>query len=378
MNEVKKCSLSGISFMLESDAYAMLKEYVETLEKSYGKQPEGSEIVADIEARIAELILSTQDNARVVERPLIANIIAQLGSAEAISEESSTDDETPVHEEPRIPRRLYRDMENARLGGVCSGIAKYFDKDPSWVRLATVSPLLIVSLSLLPHMLYLQNVGFSLFCVSLLSYLVMWFAVPAARSPRQKLEASGQRITVQSIRSTSAGAAANDVDRKARPVVAETVTVFGRLLIIVLKLLGCVAVFGLTIAAVALIIGIFAVVGCDMTGMGDFVPWGPLEILRHTNSVAVMGILLVLIPDMLLLYVLICLLARTRVRRSIMLGLFLLWIVILVALPFTAVRRANAGREKFNYTYENSETLERHEYLLDSIENAAEQYEWIE
>ncbi len=101
---------------------------------------DGAEIVADIEARIAELILSAQDNTRIVEKPLILNIIRQMGSAEDISRESVDRD---LHcDTPRIPRRLYRDTENAKLGGVCAGIGKYFDIDPVWVRLGLFLPLL--------------------------------------------------------------------------------------------------------------------------------------------------------------------------------------------------------------------------------------------
>ena len=128
MKEVKKCSISGIAFTMDVDAYEALDAYLESLKKSYKDTPDGAEIVADIEARIAELILSTQDNTRVVEKPLMLNIIAQMGSAEDISEESS--DRDLQCETPRIPRRLYRDTENAKLGGVCAGIGKYFDIDP--------------------------------------------------------------------------------------------------------------------------------------------------------------------------------------------------------------------------------------------------------
>ena len=60
---------------------------------AYNENPDGEEIIADIEARIAELILSTQDNGRTVALPLVKNIIAQLGSAAEIEEESSTSEE---------------------------------------------------------------------------------------------------------------------------------------------------------------------------------------------------------------------------------------------------------------------------------------------
>jgi phage shock protein C len=35
-------------------------------------------------------------------------------------------------------KKLYRSRENAMIGGVCAGLAEYFDIDPSLVRLATV------------------------------------------------------------------------------------------------------------------------------------------------------------------------------------------------------------------------------------------------
>ena len=37
-----------------------------------------------------------------------------------------------------MKKRLYKDHSNKKLCGVCSGIAKYFDIDPTVVRLALV------------------------------------------------------------------------------------------------------------------------------------------------------------------------------------------------------------------------------------------------
>ena len=38
-----------------------------------------------------------------------------------------------------MKKRLYKDHSNEKLCGVCSGIAKYFDLDPTVVRLALVA-----------------------------------------------------------------------------------------------------------------------------------------------------------------------------------------------------------------------------------------------
>ena len=81
MNEIKKCSVAGISFTMEKDAYQTLTEYLDSLRKTYNDTEEGNEIIADIEARIAELILSAIQVDAIVTKPLISNIIKQLGSA---------------------------------------------------------------------------------------------------------------------------------------------------------------------------------------------------------------------------------------------------------------------------------------------------------
>ena len=377
MKETKKCSLSGLAFTIEDDAYVTLKEYLDSLKKAYSKDPDGSEIIADIEARIVELILSAQDSERVVERPLIMNIIAQLGTAEDIREESAVDEEDSTRTpqgEPRIPRRLYRDMENARLGGVCAGIAKYFNIETAWVRLACFVPLLLEFMSsAIPFMSWFNALGGNLFGCIVLSYLIMWIAVPAARTARQKLEANGEKITVQSIRDASAGGNNNDTDRVARPVIAETVTVFGRILIFLLKMLAALIVFGLTIVALALFMGLCVLLFGNFN-LGDI--GGPASVLMsvaHGKLIAILCVSIVFIPVIILVYLLGCLIFGAKLNRWVLFVMFLLWIVSMVALPVIAVRD-NLPKIHSNYTYNHAEYTSEHNRLQDSIEREAEQY----
>lgn len=371
MKEIKKCSISGLSFRMEEEAWVLLNDYIESLKANYRDTPDGGEITADIEARIAELILSTQDSDRVVERPLVANIIAQLGSAEDILEESTPDSDerrTP-HGEPRIPRRLYRDMDNARLGGVCSGLAKYFGVEAVWLRLAALSPLLLIFVSV-PFVRW--DVGASLFWVVCICYLVMWFAVPAARTPRQKLEASGERITVHSIRDTSAEIS-RDVDKKARPVIAETVTLFGRLFILLMKIFAAAVFLALTLLALALLIALCIVIfaGPELFGRMGL----PGDILLNMDGgmlLAVLGIVFLLLPALLVLYVLACLLLGSKPNRAALLVMFLLWIATIVALPVITVK--SGARAGIDYSYHDDDRMDEHERMMDSIERVAEHY----
>ena len=112
MKEVKKCSISGVAFTMDADS-TNPRNYLESLKTTYKDTADGAEIVADIEARIAELILSAQDNTRIVEKPLILNIIRQMGSAEDISGRRVDRD---LHCTPRIPRRLYCDTGKRQAG----------------------------------------------------------------------------------------------------------------------------------------------------------------------------------------------------------------------------------------------------------------------
>jgi phage shock protein PspC (stress-responsive transcriptional regulator) len=57
-----------------------------------------------------------------------------------------------------IPKRLYRDEQNKVLGGVCSGIANYFNIDPLVVRI-----------------LWIFLIG-----INILGYLILWIAVPSS------------------------------------------------------------------------------------------------------------------------------------------------------------------------------------------------------
>lgn len=41
MNEVKKCSISGVGFTLNTDAYEALERYLESLKQTYRENPDG-------------------------------------------------------------------------------------------------------------------------------------------------------------------------------------------------------------------------------------------------------------------------------------------------------------------------------------------------
>ncbi len=327
MNEIKKCSISGVAFTLDKEAYETLENYLNGLHEAYRHSADGPEIVADIEARIAELILSVQDGGQVVEKPLILNIIDQLGHIEELSGEQQENggarEDDDLQPADRIPRRLYRDPENAKLGGVCAGLGKYFDIDPVWIRLGLFVPLILMIFSS-GTFSFLSALFGNLTGACLLCYLVLWFAIPSARSARQKLEMEGSPVTVRNVAQTAM--AANETDSKAKPIIAETVSVFGKVVLILLKLFAGFVVLGLIITACAFIIGLISILigGPEMLGIPIWLP--------------VLAILMVLIPNLLLIYVLMCLIASRKPGDRTIWTSLVLWVLTIIACLITAFR----------------------------------------
>ena len=105
---------------------------------------------------------------------------------------------------------------------------------------------------------------------------------------------------------------------------AEAVSVFGKVVLILLKLFAGLLVFGLIMGACALIIGLFALV---VGGGGILSPFFPLGM---TLWVPILGIFIVLIPVILLIYVLMCLIASRKPGGTAVLIIFLLWLCIAI------------------------------------------------
>ncbi len=364
MDQIKKCSLAGISFTLEADAYAALEGYIQSLQEAYKSTPDGEEIVADIEARIAELILSAVPADAIVTKPLILNIIKQLGSAEEI------DSEQPEYEEPRqaettdpagnprIPRRLYRDVQHHKLGGVCAGIANYFDIDSTLVRLAAIAPILIwlfgeMNLFLL-H--YIEGFMGQLTGLVVLGYIVMWFTIPSASTARQKLEMKGERITTDSIRENVQSAT---TEERSRTLLADIVNIFGKILLICLKVLAAILMVGLVVGVCVL----------TMVAIAGF----PMLTFDAVTGISLLAFYFVaVIPLLILIYLVIMLLISQRPKGRVLLVMFILWIISLVGMTLSAIKspaRFDRSIENlFESVFEHDEEILYKEFTQEEID----------
>jgi phage shock protein PspC (stress-responsive transcriptional regulator) len=105
-------------------------------------------------------------------------------------------------------KRLYRNPDDKVIGGVAGGLAAYFDKSVSTIRLIFAAPLI---LSVLIGVLkgfswdydfdFALNLGFgSLSGTFILIYVVLWIVLPEAHTDYEKMEMRGERVDVNRIR----------------------------------------------------------------------------------------------------------------------------------------------------------------------------------
>ena len=361
MNEIKKCSLAGVSFTMELDAYQALNDYIDSLKRSYEGDPDGEEIIADIEARIAELILSAQPANCIVCLPIVRNIIKQMGSAEEIDDEKSENSQTIQDTEttdrngnPRFPRRLYRDLQNRKLGGVCAGLANYFAWDVTWVRLLFALPIAIAIFGTIR--IFGINIMIPNFSMLVgLGYLIMWFTIPAASSARQKLEMNGERVTAHNIRQATQ---AQPVDAPERTILANIVIIFGKILLIILKIIAAFILVGLVVGAGVL----------TLVAFGAF----PMLAFDAITGVALMSFFAVVtIPLFVLIYLTIALLISRRPNGKAILIVFIFWLASLVTMTVSAIKSsvdfANSIENAFNSVFKHDQDILFEEFSEDEI-----------
>jgi phage shock protein PspC (stress-responsive transcriptional regulator) len=334
MKKALKINLSGQIFHIDEDAYEKLKVYLDTIGSHFSNANESSEIMSDIESRIAELFKGKMtDENQVITLKEVNEIIDIMGRPEEIA----SDDQPEPHESNRSKRqnrRLYRDPENSVFGGVCSGLAAYFNLDILLVRVLFI-------------VLTIVGGGLPIFL-----YLVLWIAVPKALSAAQKLEMRGEKITVSNIEKTvrEEYESVKDNLKKARTSESyrRTEDFFTRFLhvigVIVLAILKIVLGF---IAVVFIILGIsilFGALGFAFLGVSSL-PFHmnhnidmnfpdliqPFFNPANVNMVVFAVSILILIPVIAIIYALFKLIFRFKGRdKTLGLAAVTIWVLALI------------------------------------------------
>jgi phage shock protein PspC (stress-responsive transcriptional regulator) len=173
-------NIGGWSFNIDEDAYSELKRYLKNLELHFAGEQSSSEILSDIESRMAELFRARLTTYKqVITMDDVRYAISVLGTPEDISDNESTS----ARDKFSSPgyHRMYRDPDHRIIGGVCAGIGSYWNIEPWIVRLIFA--------------------GFTaLGGLGVLVYLILYIVLPEAKTTAQKIEMKGEPVNIHNIK----------------------------------------------------------------------------------------------------------------------------------------------------------------------------------
>ncbi|CAH8293700.1 phage shock protein C (PspC) family protein [Mariniflexile fucanivorans] len=184
MNKTVNINLAGTFFHIDEDAYLKLQRYLEAIKRSFTDSQGRNEIIADIEARIAELFNErVQNDRQVIRIKEVDEVISIMGQPEdyLVDDEIFEDEPQMAYErKSSVSKKLFRDTDNSYIGGVASGLGHYLGIDTIWIRLLWV--LLIFGMG-----------------TGILLYILLWILVPEAKTTAEKIIMTGEPVNISNI-----------------------------------------------------------------------------------------------------------------------------------------------------------------------------------
>ena len=256
MNKTITSNIAGYVFHIDENAFDKLDAYLNTI-RSYFTDSQGKdEIIADIEARLAEMLHEKiGDMKQVVSLEDVNQVIIIMGQPEAfIDDDPESAGWTEQRSQPSdsSPKRLFRDPDNNVIGGVCAGVSNYLGLgDAIWLRLALV-------------------ISFFFFGSGFLLYVILWIIIPEAKTTADKLQMRGENVTVSNIEkrvNEELGTVKNKwnnlhgnsgTGRKIGNLFHRVITLIGNVVLLLLKFLSKIIGFAFVLAGV---IGLLSVIG---------------------------------------------------------------------------------------------------------------------
>lgn len=108
-----------------------------------------------------------------------------------------------------LGKRFFRNPDDQIIGGVCGGLAAYFNKNTTVIRLIFAAPIILnIFFSLMNGIFSLWQFDYSpvdivfgsITSTFILAYIVLWIVLPLAKTQYEKMEMRGEKVDVNRIR----------------------------------------------------------------------------------------------------------------------------------------------------------------------------------
>ncbi|MDR1610929.1 MAG: DUF2807 domain-containing protein [Candidatus Symbiothrix sp.] len=368
MKKTVTVNLNGRVFTMDEDAFQLLDKYLNNIRIYFRKEEGSSEIIADFEARIEELFSERMRlGYEVITVEHVEEVISRVGKPADFGDEGqesrSREEESGKEEKQnfqqsyqQVKKTFFRNIDNKMIGGVCSGLAAYFDWDVLVVRIIAIILMFVSSFLIV------------------LVYLLIWIIIPAAKTASEKLQMQGIPITVENIGKTVSAEAEPVKKQENRGCLEGFIEAIVALMKICLVGIGCLIGLPLIFALVIVIIVLFAVLFGVGAGLLDVIPGFVHDTSFLTFDYPVLAsiafIFLIGIPLVVLIYSIVASIAKfTPVNRSVKWVILAVWILALILLLGSGLRK-NKDSVFWGWTYNTNEVWDNgvyteQEYVLD-------------
>lgn len=379
MNKTININLANIFFHIDEEAYNKLRRYLESIKRSFAGTKGSDEIIADIEARIAELFQEKMENDRqVITQKEVDEVISVMGQPEdyMVDEDIFEDELKNPIDAPKKTKKLYRDIDSKYIGGVSSGIGHYLHLDAIWIRLLWI-------------LLTIFSWGGFIFI-----YILLWILIPEATTTAQKLDMRGEAVNISNIeRKVKEGfdEVAEKVKNADYKKVGEKVKngsksffdTLGDIIIFLFKVVGkfigiILILMGAT-ALIALFVGMFTV---GILGMVHIPGMDFYQLINSTDTpvwlVSLMGFLAIGIPFFFLLYLGLKILVKNlksigNIAKFSLLGL---WLIAIIGLIVLGIRQATSFAYTGSTTVKEQISIPSASDTLNIVMKSNELYEY--
>jgi phage shock protein PspC (stress-responsive transcriptional regulator) len=180
MNKVTTINLHGKAYQMEERGFDELRAYLDEAARKLAGNPDKQEIMDDLEQAISEKADTRLNfHKTVLSESEVKDIIKEMGPV--TYEEMGHDDVKQTNEGVHTTKRFYRIREGAIFGGVCTGIAAYWNLDVKVVRIV------LIVLTLLTHGLIP------------IAYILTMVFVPYADTDEKRAAAYGVPFNAQEL-----------------------------------------------------------------------------------------------------------------------------------------------------------------------------------
>jgi phage shock protein PspC (stress-responsive transcriptional regulator) len=349
MKKTLNINIGNSIIHIEEDAYEMLTVYLNEVKQHFAKNADDFEIVTDIENRIAEMFIEmlAEQQKQAVGIFDVQSVIRQMGSVKDF--ESSEEGEEPVGHQAAAPqitpiKKLYRDTDQAVIGGVCAGLGHYLSIDTHWVRLGVL-------------------LSVFLFGSGALAYLILWIMIPRAETMTEKMTMMGEATDLRGF-----------ANRQMEPFMQESKGFLGELFGVIGNFInGTGRIIFKTIAIGIIAIASFGLISLFVTLVvllgiwdGDVANYFPFNIVNaeYFNALAVAAFVVGGIPLLaLILFSARVAFSKREVNKTLSFILLIIWLGAMAPLIFYITRISSEFKEGAEFSQQR-ELKQAKTYLL--------------